>query len=242
MRLRELQRVFWQSVRTRSGPAELDQVFASRGALSAGARLEIYRTAYWVRQVQALRELFPSAVRVLGDGPFAQLASRFLGDEPSSSWALEELGPPFVAWLRAREASSLAGAIAALDWARFSVFIAPEVPRMSREALQRRGLEQLELRVGPHVASCVVPREALREGAPGLAAEGEGEVGCCAWRHGFEVLQALVSREELAALQAAREGVSFARWCELIVGSTEAGPEAVLATLERWLSRGWVVS
>lgn len=222
--LAEQQRVFWESVRTTPGPAALDDVFVSRGALSAQQRMEIYRTAYWVRQVSALRELFPSVVARAGDARFAQWASRFIAEQPSKSWALEYLGPPFVAWLRKHEPE--VGAVAAIDWVRFEVFIAPNVVTLKREALSASGLEAVVLRVGPHVAWCA----------------GSSNEVVCAWRTGFTVMQCLVDREEARALEAAREGVSFSTWCQLVSGDGARGPEAVLAIFERWLSREWLVN
>lgn len=243
MSLLEQQRVFWQSVRTRPGPPELAEVFVGDGRLSAHQRLELYRTAYWVRQVQALRELFPSVTNRVGDAHFAQLASRFLRDAPSSSWALEHLGPPFVAWLRGQADTALTGAVAALDQARAEVFTAPDPTCWRREALRGFPLEELAVRVGPHVAWCRVPAAALVAGAPGPANAATGaEVVFCAWREGFAVLQALLPPEEAGALAlAAREAVPFPTWCQLVAGDA-AGPHVVLATFERWLSRGWLVT
>lgn len=221
MSLREQQRVFWESVRTRPGPAALDEVFASRGALSARERMEIYRTAYWVRQVQALRELFPTLVERVGDARFAQLASRYVAARPSTSWAIELIGPPFVEWLRELAESVEEVEFAARDWARFAVFIAPEVQVVKREALRQLSLDTWVVRSGAHVH---------------LAS------GVVIWREGFSVFEAPISDAEASALTAAREGVDFSTWCQLVAGDEERGPDFVLATLERWLSRGWLVT
>lgn len=224
MTLHDHQRVFWQSVRTRPGPPELEAVFVSRGALSAHQRLEIYRTAYWVRQVQALRELFPAVVAATGDARFAQLASRFVAEQPSTHWALERIGPPFVDWLREKSGF---GGVAALDWARFAVFVAPDVELVDREALRARPLDAWVVRTGQHVAACAV--DASHEQR-------------CVWRQGFRVFDAPLPLNEANALAAASRGVDFPTWCQLVVGDDVHGPDFVLATLERWLSRGWLVN
>ena len=241
MRLRELQQTFWESVRTQPGPPQLERAFVSRGALSAHDRMGIYRTAYWVRQVSALRELFPSVVATLGDDAFARLASHSLRDRPSTSWAIEDLGLRFAPWLAERGGPS---GLAAIDWARWAAFTAPDVRTWSRQALFTAGLESLHVVVGPHVQWCAVSSADVVVAAPSLAQTltAEPEACFCAWRAGFDVLQTLVPRRELDTLEAARAGLSFEEWCTRM--ADEALPEAeraaaLLASVERWLARGW---
>lgn len=239
MRLRELQQTFWDSVRTRPGPPHLEHTFVGRGALSAHARMEIYRTAYWVRQVSALRELFPSVVLLLGDDAFARLASHFLRDRPSTSWAIEHLGAPFADWLATQAGPS---GLAAIDWARWSAFTAPDTQTWTREALFAHGLEALNVVLPAHVQTCAVTSDDVAVAAPALGRVGAGPVFFCAWREGFEVLQTTLPEREFDALAAARGGLSFARWCELMVDASVPEAEqapALLAAVERWLARGW---
>lgn len=235
--LASLQQLFWQAVRTEPGPAEVDQAFVSRGAISGRARLGIYRTAYWVRQINGLRELFPSVVARLGDGPFARLASRYVAAHPSTSHALEAQGADFPAWLSQTDA--LTAQVAALDWARWSVFTAIDVPSLGAGAVLPEHLPEAQLEVGPHVE--VV--EAELAAAPNLPGPDDARY-VAVWRVGFEVHQLRLGAPEAAALRAAKSGVAFARLCEVLAAGDDSldMPVRIFSTFHAWLGRGWVTS
>lgn len=238
--LERLQALFWDAARHEPAPPEVDVDFVSRGALSAQARLGLYRTAYWVRQVNALRELFPRVVALLGDGPFARTASRYLGAHPSTSWALEHLGPGFPAWLDAHHGVALAQA-ARVEWAGFDVFIAPDVAALGREAVDGGTFADARLTVGPHVRAVAVSDEALAALELSTLAQGSPHRVLAVWRSGFEVLRRLVSPAEAQALEAAQAGASVAQVCEVLATEFEEAP-ALFQVLFAWFERGWVTA
>lgn len=222
--LSQLQDLFWQAVRQDPAPPEIDAAFVSRGRLSGRARMGIYRTAYWVRQVAGLREIFPSVVEILGDGPFAREASRFIGQHPSTSWALEYLGEGFADWLTSRWPGDVALA-AALDWARWKVFVAPDVAPVAANGINVQELPSMRMQVGAHVELIPVVELAV-------------------WRSGFSVLQLQMSPAEAKALAAAKSSLSFSGFCELLAAGDEsqASLERVLSVFRAWLNRGWLIS
>lgn len=222
--LAEAQALFWQAVRFDPAPPEVDDVFAGAGALPARAGLAIYRTAYWVRQVEVLRELFPSVVSALGDGPFARLASRYIGAHPSRSPAIEALGAGFPDHVRASAHAGLADA-AALDWAMFEVSVAPDVAVVTPAQLEGVDLGRCVLRVAPHVR--VVPH------------------GTAVWREGHRVFHEPIPQGEADALVAARQGIAFGLWCELMLGGAECDDAAAVRLhhrLGQQIHRGWYVA
>jgi len=217
VKLAELQELFWRSVRAEPAPPEAARAFVSRGALSAFDRLAIYRTAHWVRLVAALRELFPSVVREVGDGPFARLASHHLAAHPPARPFIEGVGEDFPTFLAER--SEPLAALARLDWARYCVFVAPdEVPVRA---------EQIDPAALPHATLTASRAVRVVEGPGGFTA---------VWRVGFEVHELPLGAAEACALEAAATGLSFAAWCEAIGGP----PEQLSGRLHAWLARGWV--
>lgn len=217
--LAHLQQIFWQSVRTSPGPEEIDSCFVTRGSLTGRARIAIYRTAYWVRQVEVLRELFPSVVAALGDGPFAREASRYLQHHPSSGWAIEGIGAGFPKWLAA--AGTVADA-AALDWARWCVMVAPDSEPFDPRACAPEALLDAVIQVGSYVE--------VVEGAGGAVA---------VWRSSGAVFEAPISAREAAVVRASKTGLTFGAWCEAL--STDSTAEQLVQVLERWSARGWCV-
>ncbi|MBL8956789.1 MAG: putative DNA-binding domain-containing protein [Myxococcaceae bacterium] len=212
--LADLQHLFWRAARVSEPPAAVDVEFVSRGSLSARDRLAIYRTAHWVRLVEVLRELFPSVVEAQGDGPFAQLASRYLAAHPPTHRHVEGVGEQFPDWL-SQHAPPLAGA-AELDWASWCVFVAPDPTPVRRDQVDPATLAGAQLLVGPHVRLC-----------------GHTAV----WRQGFGVSRLELEHPEALALDAARKPLAFADWCEAMA----VPPEELVGRLHRWLERGWVV-
>lgn len=209
---------FWASVRTSPGPSNQAQVFVGDEVLSAPARLGIYRTAYWVRQVEVLRELFPTVVARLGDGPFAREASRFIQKHPSRGRAIEDLGAGFPAALESLDAS--VATAAALDWARWQALVAPD------EALLHASSPELANLTATHLC---------------LASHVFGVTRRVVWRAGFEVMEADLEPLENTMLEQTRAGLRFEAWCEGLRGdeAAELAAPRVLETFRRWLSRGF---
>jgi hypothetical protein len=234
------QQLFWASVRVDPAPLEVDTAFITRGGLSGRERLAVYRTAYWVRQVGALQQLFPSVVRLFGEGPFARHASHYLAQHPSNHWAIEQLGRDFASWLSA-EVSSDVGRLAAIDWLRFSAVIAPDQQPLQVDAAR---LLETTVQLSAHVGVCVVTAAQLGQSDSALEWN-DATPGLVVWRAGHVVTELLVDAQELAALVAANQGVLFPRWCELMVEGgldDQAVAARAVSYLQHWLARGWLVS
>ncbi len=238
--LSDLQQLFWRSVRVDPAPSAADSTFVSRGSLNAQRRMGIYRTAYWVRQVSALRELFPTVVSHLGDGPFAREASRYLQEFPARSWALEDIGEEFPAWLAVHAEPWLAE-VAAIEWARWTVFVAVDSHRVSVHDVYPEKLSSTWVQVGPHVAAVQAGLKALTMTCPQLQVP-QGQTHLAIWRSDFAVFNVCIERNEAAALCAAQAGISFPELCEAFNASEhEVEPLHIFNAFSRWLQRGWVI-
>ena len=92
MKLAETQALFWQAVRAKRAPRYLEDMFVSRGALSAEQRMQIYRAAYWARHEKALQESFPKLLEQVGARVFRRLVAGYIESHPSRQTAIERAG------------------------------------------------------------------------------------------------------------------------------------------------------
>jgi hypothetical protein len=67
--------------------------------LSSFERLEIYNRQYWFRVIDALSEDYPALRAIVGPKRFDALIRAYLGENPSTSFTLRNLGKNLPAWL-----------------------------------------------------------------------------------------------------------------------------------------------
>ena len=72
---------------------------APNSQLTPFERLEIYNRQYWYRVLAALAEDFAALRSVVGSRAFEQLSIAYLGDHPSRSFSLRNLGSKLAEWL-----------------------------------------------------------------------------------------------------------------------------------------------
>ena len=148
------------------------------GAHRFDGRLQVYRNNVFVSLSQALADVYPVLVRLVGRDYFDQAARRFVREHPSRSGNLHEFGRELAGFLgRLPEAASLPYLpdVAALEWAWHEAFHAAEAPALDAArlaALPESALGGLRLRLSP-AARLVASRypvlaiwEANRDGAP----------------------------------------------------------------------------
>lgn len=244
--LAEAQGLFWRAARSEVASEALEACFVGDGRLGTAARLGIYRSAYYVRQVNALRELFPRVAGKLGDGLFARTASRYVGAEPSTACAVEGIALGFPAWLR-REHGELLGDWAVLELASFEVFVAPDEAPLPLAAARSPSFAETPLRVGAQVRLVEVSQALLAElqgeaqeplAAPEAARAERGAL--VVWRAGHRIYRLPVTPREGRALAAAKAGVSLETLCGLL-GGEGTEPALVRDVLIAWFARGWLV-
>lgn len=227
MNLAAAQALFWESVRQPASEAACAAIRPA-GQLSAAEAWDVYRTAYWVRQVAALEELFPRTQAGLGADAFSRHAALYVRATPSTFHALEDYARGFPATLPGPWAD-----VAAVEQARLDALTAPDQPIAAAPP------PVLRLAASVHFATVSeAAAQALALSGP-TAWRAEGALAI--WRQGMEVFERWIPADELAHAQACRPGRSLPTFCERFDGPAEDVATRVTGLLRAWLGRAWVV-
>lgn len=236
--LADLQRRFWEALRSPDGPpADTAERFLGARRLSGADGLWIYRRMYWQRQVAALREIFPLLVARLGEQRFDSLARRYLEAHPSSEPRIEMVGRHLAGFLAAEsgaESRALAD-LALVEWAEMAVLLAADPPTVLRTV-------DVDPAIFPACRLLFVPALAVvhLSGDP-FGGGASDPVAYVVWRRGYHARRAPLGAVEATALVAALGGASVASVCEAFASVAE--PEtAVYAALRQWLRDAWVAA
>lgn len=225
MTLAELERYFAAAATSGAGPiAGLDEVFVTRGALSASERIAIYNRGYFYRLLDALAAVFGETKQALGAAEFERLGLAYLAVHPSEHHAVERVGRAFANHLRGvLPPSSVIPALAELEWARLSALVAPN-PRKLASAR--------ELVPGDFPCSYL-------SFVPSLHCAGQTAV----WRAAHAVSEVALEASEFRALSAAARGASMSEVCACFdTGASEADTQHAFQVISRWFARQWVES
>ncbi|HET9960416.1 MAG TPA: DNA-binding domain-containing protein [Polyangiaceae bacterium] len=151
MSLADLERAFWNCVRSRT-PPPAGSGFVERPPLSAARRVGVYHHAYFARQQGVLEELFPRVRAALGPARFRALAQEYLMEIPSRTPIIERIGAQFPEFLRGLGAEEpVLGELAHLEWAHLETLLAPDGPTMHAEELARVEVERARWIAAPCV-------------------------------------------------------------------------------------------
>jgi hypothetical protein len=170
MNLLELQRRMSQDVMRPLTPDFAMQAKTEQGLPSAEAaasyikpnslltsfeRLEIYNRQYWFRVIAAVSEDFPALSVVLGQEKFDSLVLAYLGENPSTSFSLRNLGARLPAWLASYpelggSQHALAVDVARLEWAYIEAFDGATVVPLGWDDFAGLGTDST-LRLQPHL-------------------------------------------------------------------------------------------
>jgi len=239
---------------------ELGQRFAA-GDADPIERLELYANAYFYRQLDALRGVFPRLARLAGDVAFHDLVTDYVLECPSRDPDLRLRGDRLPEFVRAhplgRETPLLAD-LAELELALAGALDAPDAEALARIDLARLAAgdwARLELALVPSArivrASYDLERVARLCDAGELARAleaprvdtGPSETGrpraasVLVSRREHRVCFRVLDEREGLALARIGEGARFDAVCE-VLGAHGAEPATILAWLERWLDDG----
>ncbi len=245
MRLAELQRHFWLSIRTRGAPPSgLAGTFTDGACQTAAERVGVYHLAYWQRQLEVLASTFPRLRSAMGEQRFERLALRYIDHRPALHPCIERLGeglPDYIA--ESSEVAASEVGLARLEWANVACLLAPD---------SRRSIE-LPRDLGPRFASCRLslidallvvraPSAAVKAFDHRIELERDvSELDVVFSRPSFAVRYAALRQDEAVALECARAGLSVARICEAFFTDNEEATQRALTVLAGWFHRGWVV-
>lgn len=243
MRLAELQQVFWETVRSRRGPpANLDDTFESTSALSAEGRMRIYHMAYFARQVEVLKSVFPRTAEALGSS-FALLARAYVGQHPSEDPRIERVGRQFASFLEERpdRAPRAVASLAALEWIRLEALVAPDPGTvMSPREVAPECFARMRFAFVPSVRSAVVDAEALALWGD-AAGDATGARTVVAYRKEHVVRHVIANPLEAALFVRARSGADVASLCDFLAGS-ETDLALAYEVFRGWFTRGWIAA
>jgi hypothetical protein len=123
--------------------------------LTSFERLEIYNRQYWFRLITAVSEDYPTLNAVLGTKRFDALILAYLGEHPSASWTLRDLGAKLPAFLAAHpefggRRHHLAVDVANLELAYVDAFDGKHLDPLTTEEAQVIGPDS-RLSLQPHL-------------------------------------------------------------------------------------------
>lgn len=123
--------------------------------LTSFERLEIYNRQYWFRLITAVSEDYPTLNAVLGPKRFDALILAYLGEHPSTSWTLRDLGAKLPAFLVAHPEFGgrhhrLAVDVANLELAYVDAFDGKQLSPLTEEEAQAIGADS-RLCLQPHL-------------------------------------------------------------------------------------------
>jgi hypothetical protein len=245
--LAETQSIFWNALQGDVDEAEIDRCFVGSTDLPALERVEIYGNMYVWRIVDALREEFPKVASLLGDDAFFDAMAEYIGQEPSESPDLGQMGRRLPEFLKSYAGPPGLADLAALEWARSQVFLEADAPSAAATALAGVASEDV-----PAVRLQVIPAlrllsfehsplqvwQQIEDGEPpGVpdAAAGHAAV----WRREFDVFHVSLNTEEAEALRRCVAGEPLERVCDAFAGHDDAATTA-FAAIASWFAEGWI--
>jgi len=216
----------------------------------ADLRLHVYAHMYQSRMIEAMESQFPRLARHIGGDDFAELVAAYVEAEPSRHPSLRFVGRHLSDWLeRVLPQSPWLADLARLEWARADVFDREDQPTRTLDALRTvppEAFADLSLKViDAHrivIADFALADfwNAIGDGTsqerPARATERGGEA-LLVWRQGTAVYHRAITDDELTALEHLRDGTTFGRLCDSVLGNQS--PERASALAFGWLST-WV--
>jgi hypothetical protein len=224
---------------------------AEGGAIGPRQRLGIYRDAYRLRLLEALRENFAGLTGLLGDDGFDAMAGEFIARHPSRHRSIRWYGDGLARFLesapRYRERPWLAE-MARLDWAMLSAFDAADAGAVGVDDLASLPADAwpgMTIRFHPSVVRLdlhwsVAPfRRAVVAGEKDVAApeRSEGPVPWLVWRQDMRQFFRSLDSDEAHAMDAARAGADFATVCGGLCEwvDEDQAPARAASFLKRWV-------
>lgn len=239
----------------------IDTCFAGSATLPAAARLAIYANMYGARLTEALRDDFPATAKALGTAAFADLCAAYVRRHPSTQASLAYVGQHLAAFLRAHPGAARVDLadLAALEWARASVFTAADATCAAATSLGTMAADAL-----PTVTFTLVPAlarvpvahditalwraldafedvedtedDSRRAALPTPCAE---PTTLAVWRADFCVYHTALRPADAAALALAQQGAPFAAICDAFA-LLPAPIDAAFAAIGGWFADGWI--
>jgi Putative DNA-binding domain len=255
MRLAELQRELQRDLLGHD--SAIATAIVDAPPLPVESRLDIYRTAYRVRLIEALDEVYPVLHRLLGDETFESLGTLFIEAHPSEHRSIRWYGRELAEFLGVTPPFAdqpILSEVARLEWTLSEVFDAADAGVMDRVSLQAVDPEcWATLCFGFHPSvrrltlawNTVAVWQAMSEGEDPSGPECSPEpVQWLLWRRDFKNYFRSLDVVERAALDAAVAGRTFTEICESLIAHLpeEDIPLRAATLVAMWVDSGLIVS
>lgn len=255
MRLREWQDRFQQSV---VQPGQVDAMLLASllpGSTGKQTQFDIYRNAYVIRLVEALRSNYPGLHQLLGDDDFAAMGRSYLARHPPTHASIRWFGDALAEFLEQRPSYAglpVLSELARFEWALRHTIDAADAGVVTVESLQSIAPEHWgDLRFALHPSATVMvlqwntPQiwQALTAGQVPPAPEKRAMNWLVHRQPDLAGAWRSVSELELAALHCLAGGGSFSDICEAVAVVAPAESESALKCAEilrLWVEQGLI--
>jgi len=224
MQLRQLQREMQRELF--GAPSEIAAVIAETPPLCTQARLGIYRHAYRARLIEALDDIYGVLHQVLGDDTFEALGTVFVEANPSTHRSIRWYGRELPDFLRDSAPfceQPILSELARFEWALGEAFDSADTPALGRDdlrAVDPAHWAGLTFSFHPSVRrltfewNAVAAWKAISAGGePPQPERCAQPVEWLLWRQDLENYFRSTDTTEVAALEAAMRGCTFAEIC-----------------------------
>ena len=222
---------------------------------SAQERVQVYVEGYRLRLLEVLQDNFDGLHGLVGDEEFDRLGRAYIDAYPSTHPSVRWFSQHLPAFLRETEpyaSHPYLAEMAGFEWAQGRVFDATDDATLGMEALAalppeswalarftlRAAVQRLDL----HWNIPAVWRALEAQETPPELARGEEPQGWVLWRQDLNTHWRSLGEDEAWALDAVREGKSFAELCEGLCRWHEESAVALQAAsyLKLWLNDGLI--
>jgi hypothetical protein len=224
--------------------------------LPAADRLAIYRSAYQVRLIDALHEIYPVLHGLLGDEGWVELGQAYVAAHPSVfrsiRWYGRELAN-FLAEVSPYSEAPILAEVALLEWTLAEVFDAtdaPSLPRSALSAVEPSVWSSLTLEFHPSLRrvafswnTAAVWKAMSQDETPPRPEMAPAPLPWLLWRQDLQNYFRSMNAVESLALDAAMRGRNFAQLCEDLRAllPQEEIPAAAASLLGTWADSGIIV-
>jgi hypothetical protein len=245
--------------------AEAKQLVKPNDRFTSTERLSIYHRQYWYRILDSFNEDFPGLCSILGERGFDRLSRAYLGDCPSQSFTLRNLGSRLETWLTehpefAGKHLALALDMVRLEWAHIEAFdkaerkalgpedlleLGPELrlalqPYVSLLAL-RYPVDELRVKVSEHLeergaASNAVSQPARRRIVRRFARIKPQQIFLAVHRIDFTVYYRRLDRDEFRLLEALQQDQPIGEALDAALAGTELDPAELQQRIQTWFA------
>jgi hypothetical protein len=218
-------------------------------------KLGIYASAYRLRLLEALETEYPALKALVGDDEFERAGLAYIEAYPSPYYNLRWYGGDFAAFLKTISPFCdypVTSELAAFEWAMGLTFDAPDDPTVSIEAVAAVAPEAWPgMRFIPHGSlqrldmiwnAPAIWRAVENEQAPQSPVASDYPIAWALWRQDLKTYFRSLSVDEAWALDAARNGATFAEICGGLcewVDALHVAPHAA-GLLKAWVNDGLI--